>query len=231
MFLICDVFCGAGGIAMGYHLALKEKGIEHQIWGIDKEDMSDEYPFNFIQGDFQDFPLEFYQKFDWFHFSPPCQAYSGMTKVVIQREQNRGNSDYDESKLEEKYPKLIGPVRKLGLKLKKPFVIENVKGAPIRHDLELSGEMFKGLKSLRTRFFEIHGFKVYPLKKQYPLKKNMFICTKQQNKEETLEASKKALGISWMKSFKTLGEAIPPAYSQYIMEEYLKNHKTLLDFI
>ena len=39
------------------------------------------------------------------------------------------------------------------------FCIENVAGAPIRHDLMLCGEMF-GLKVIRHRYFEIHGFSV-----------------------------------------------------------------------
>jgi len=35
MMLIIDLFCGAGGAAMGLHQALDENGIEHEIWGMD----------------------------------------------------------------------------------------------------------------------------------------------------------------------------------------------------
>ena len=46
---------------------------------------------------------------------------------------------------------------------KKPYVIENVPGAPIRKDLMLCGEMF-GLKIIRHRYFEVNGFHVPQLK-------------------------------------------------------------------
>jgi transposase len=39
--------------------------------------------------------------------------------------------------------------------------------------------------------------------------------------QKTLEEGEEAMGINWMQ-WKNLKEAIPPAYSKYIAEEWLK---------
>lgn len=231
MLLIIDLFCGAGGAAMGLHQALKEHGIEHKIWGIDLKDLEEIYPFNFIQGNVFDFPMEFYQLFDFGWFSPPCQPYSTITRTVIKREQNRGNPNYAPEKLSEKYPRLIGKTRTILKKAKISGVIENVVGAPLREDLILCGTMFN-LETFRHRVFEIHGFTCYqPKHPSHKNKKCIMVVTKQQKKEEPFDVCCNALGIWWMDSFSTLGEAIPPAYSKYIMNQFLKKYVNLDHFI
>ena len=131
---ILDLFCCCGGSSKG----LSEHG---QVTGVDITD-NHQYPYDFIHSDVFDLRPDFFEKFDFIWASPPCQHYIPTNKW-------RGN----------KYPDLISKTRELLHKTGKPFVIENVQGAPIRKDLRLCGEMF-GLRVIRHRLFEIEGFPI-----------------------------------------------------------------------
>lgn len=130
-----DLFCCCGGISKG----LTDAGFE--CTGVDITE-GHNYPYEFIKSDVFDLDINYLKKFDLIHASPPCQFYIPVNKW-------RDN----------KYPDLLGLTRELLLKTGKPFIIENVPGAPIRKDLTLCGEMF-GLRVIRHRHFEIHGFTV-----------------------------------------------------------------------
>ena len=69
--ILLDLFCGAGGAAMGYHQA----GFE--VVGVDIEPQPN-FPYHFIQADVLKLDATFLASFDAIHASPPCQAYSDL---------------------------------------------------------------------------------------------------------------------------------------------------------
>jgi DNA (cytosine-5)-methyltransferase 1 len=105
---LLDLFCGAGGAAMGYFRA----GFD--VTGVDIKPQP-RYPFSFVQGDALEYVKAHGHEYDVIHASPPCQPFSSMRHV------NGGTSVED----------LLRPTQSLLRTWVKPFVIENVEGAPI----------------------------------------------------------------------------------------------------
>ena len=112
---------------MGYHRA----GFD--VVGVDINPQP-HYPFEFHQADALTFPLE---GFDAIHASPPCQAY---TRAAASRKLTS-------------HPDLVDPVRERLTFSRLPWVIENVPGAPLRSPLLLCGAAF-GIPIIRHRIFE-----------------------------------------------------------------------------
>jgi C-5 cytosine-specific DNA methylase len=130
---LLDLFCGAGGAAMGYARA----GFE--VVGVDIAPQP-RYPFEFHLEDALEFlPLRrIWGDFDAIHASPPCQRWT--------RAQNAAqNADG--------HPDLITPLRPLLEATGLPYVIENVVGAPLRDPVKVCG-LSLGLGVKRHRLFE-----------------------------------------------------------------------------
>ncbi|MFB9953561.1 DNA cytosine methyltransferase [Cellulomonas denverensis] len=125
-----DLFCCAGGAAMGYRRA----GFD--VVGVDI-DPQPRYPFEFHQGDALKFLLEHHGEFDAFHASPPCQAYTLAQRI-------QGND----------HPDFIAATRSAFELIGKPWVIENVPGSPLNHPVTYCGASFPGLRVYRHRLFE-----------------------------------------------------------------------------
>jgi DNA (cytosine-5)-methyltransferase 1 len=189
-----DLYCCAGGASMGLHQA----GFE--VTGVDINPQP-HYPFTFIQADILSLDVSFLKQFDLIWASPPCQAYTWSAK-------RWGKERAD----------LIETTRNLLSKTNKPFIIENVPEAPLRKDLLLCGEMFN-LKVIRHRVFEIEGFKVV----QIPHIKHKGTVRNKQYVTCKLKDWQDAMGINWIPKKDILAQAIPPAYSKYIAEQFCKN--------
>ncbi len=212
-----DLFCGAGGAAEGLRLAGFNIGS-----GLDINEQP-EYPFSFVKTDVFKISPEILELHDFIWASPPCQNYTWASGHA----RNKG----------QEYSDLVSATRDLLLKTGKPFVIENVPQAPIRKDLMLCGEMF-GLRVIRHRNFEIHGFKVK--QPEHPKHKPPIIIEGRKKKKAwymqvaghggqsysfKMKDWQEAMGIDWITDRKMLCEAVPPAYSEYIGKEFLEATK------
>ena len=193
---LLDLFCCQGGASMGYHQA----GFD--VVGVDI-DPQPNYPFEFHQADALAYLFEFGDDFDVIAGSPPCQAHTLAQKIM-------GND----------HPDFIDSMRAL-LPVGKPYVIENVPGAPLRDPIELCGAMF-GLGTYRHRLFESNipitapdhpAHTVRTTKMGRPPVDGEFMHVV--GNFSGVAQAKKAMGISWM-TRDGLRESIPPAYTHHI---------------
>jgi DNA (cytosine-5)-methyltransferase 1 len=200
---ILDLFCGAGGSAMGYHRAFPDA----EIVGVDINPQP-RYPFTFIQGDALDRPWAS-GWFDLIHASPPCQTFTAY------RRKGHGVGDG--------YPNLIPAVRAMLQEDGSPYVIENVHGAPLTDPVLLCGSSF-GLDIRRHRLFE-SSFPIDPPPCDHAWQTPRFPpATNRTNLRSTVEigvwriplaVQQAAMGIDWM-ALRELTEAVPPAYTEHI---------------
>jgi DNA (cytosine-5)-methyltransferase 1 len=211
--LLLDLFCGAGGAAVGYHRAgFDVVGVDHRP--------QPRYPFEFCLAD----ALEYlanggWKGFDAIHASPPCQGYSSLKAI------RRFGS--------KQYPLLIEPCRELLIATGKPYVIENVPGSTLGFSAMLCGSMF-GLGAIcdgafhqlrRHRLFETSFLVLTPPCQHVGrpvgvygnggahrrIKDRPGINGFTGNATESCSA----MGIDWMSRYE-LSQAIPPAYCEFI---------------
>ncbi|WP_275792657.1 DNA cytosine methyltransferase [Prescottella equi] len=200
---LLDLFCCQGGASMGYHRA----GFD--VVGVDINPQP-HYPFEFHQGDALAFLMEYGDEFDVIAGSPPCQAHTNAQKIM-------GNQ----------HPDYIDSMRAL-LPEGKPYVIENVPGAPLRNPIELCGAMF-GLGTYRHRLFESnidlaapdhpeHSARTTKMGRKPVVGEFMHVV----GNFSGVNQAREAMGIDWM-TRDGLRESIPPAYTEHIGAQLLAN--------
>lgn len=190
---LLDLFSGAGGAAKGYQMA------GFHVTGVDIAPQPRYCGDAFIQADALEYLAQHGHEYDAIHASPPCEAYSVVSAI---------RSGFV-------YPDLVAPTREMLEQVGKPWVIENVPGAPLRATLMLCGSMF-GLRVKRHRLFEANWALGFP----------PFCCDHQKGKFLDMYSSGKArkgtergycdaMGVTWA-PVTVATDSIPPAYTEFI---------------
>lgn len=211
---LLDLYCCAGGGARGY----QEAGF--YVVGVDHKSRSRYAGDEFIQDD----ALSFLDGillgergagfFDAIHASPPCQGFTPLRFMWNAK-------DHDD---------LVGPTRDLLEQTGLPYVIENVRAAPLKAHTMLCGTMFglgtETAELRRHRYFETNWTMGLVPPCQHGQKSRVIGVygghgrdrrRKVNTQDFSTEERREAMGIDWMTGAE-LSEAIPPAYTRYIGE-------------
>lgn len=225
---LLDLFCGAGGCAVGYSRA----GFD--VVGVDSKPQP-RYPFQFVQMDALEV-LDILSRDHWYietedndkpyfgrdfaavHASPPCQRYSQLT--------NRWG-------VQKKHPALIAKTRDRLKRLGLPWVMENVEGSPLRKPVMLCGSMFELTTISRSHYLKRHrlfecsrplhcGLKCSHGKQAISVVGNGGGCSTRDNLRFcSVQQRREAMGIGWMTNVE-MSQSIPPAYTEFIGRQLIQ---------
>ena len=192
---------------MGYYQA------GFQVVGVDVHPQP-HYPFEFHRLDWREGLARLAACAACVHASPPCQAYS-----TVSRRSRRGERRV--------YPDVLREVRAALVAADLPYVIENVTGAPLVYPILLCGSSF-GLDVRRHRYFESSVcFFVPPCRHGSQLPRFRSMYSRQTtpaavvgvhghlNFPGELALRQRAMGIDWMSNAE-ITQAIPPAYTHFL---------------
>jgi len=202
---LLDLFSGAGGAARGYQNA------GWHVTGVDVAEQPRYAGDEFVHGDAVAFLAAHGNEYDAIHASPPCQSFTAY------RRRGQGVGDG--------YRNLIPVTRALLEHVGRPYVIENVPGAPLIDPTQLCGSSF-GLDVRRHRLFEAHAFTIPPVACDHGWQTPRFPpATNRTNLRRTVEVGvyriplptqRVAMGVDWPMTRQELSESIPPAYTEHI---------------
>jgi DNA (cytosine-5)-methyltransferase 1 len=202
-----DLFCCGGGAGRGLHQA----GFD--VTGVDIEHQKS-YPYRFIQADVMELSVEFLQEFDFIWASPPCQIHTKSAK-----QWRRAGKEY---------PDLIDATREMLIESGVPWVIENVPDAPLRDPVILCGTMFN-LRTYRHRLFESSFQIEQPAHPEHvarstkmgrPPKDGEFLQIV--GHFSGVPLAREIMELPGLNQYE-LAQAIPPAYSRYIANEFFRS--------
>jgi len=202
-FRLLDLYCCAGGAGEGYRLA----GFD--VTGVDICQQP-KNPHRFILADALEYLRQHGHEYDAIHASPPCQAYTKATKQW--RKEGR------------EYVDLIAATREALIASGKPWIIENVPGAPLRSPVLLNGSVF-GIRVHRPRYFETSFFleqpsvpTMKPVKMGRPIREGDIV--QPVGHFSGVRYAAREMGLPWMGQGE-LAQAIPPAYTRWIAERLI----------
>lgn len=207
---LLDLFCGVGGGADGYFMA----GFD-DIVGVDNRTQP-RYPYDFVKSDvFEYLENTDLSSFDAIHASPPCQKYSALAPTYRHVE----------------HPDHIPATRYWLMSTGKPYVIENVEGAPLMKPKLICGTErgleVDGYRLRRHRLFETNFDMVTPGCKCGGDKRPIIYVAgggttttltgygKAKTYRGTAEQSRRVMRIEWAYRDE-LSDAIPPEYTRLI---------------
>jgi DNA (cytosine-5)-methyltransferase 1 len=216
---LLDLCCCAGGCSVGYHRA----GFD--VVGVDHAPQPD-YPFEFHRADALRYPLA---GFDAYAASPPCKVHTALRATATKPALFDAHTD------------LIGPIRDRLAATGRPYVIENVVGAPLVDPARYCGSSF-GLAVRRHRLFETNWRLVAPPcdHAAQPVVLGVFgtggadvgwavrVGGRRTHRGPGRGGRKvagadaaAALGIDWTTDQRRLSQAVPPAYTEHIGRQLL----------
>lgn len=212
---LLDLYCGAGGAAMGYARAGWE------VVGVDIEPQP-HYPFRFIQDDALEVRAGFVGTFDAIHASPPCQEFT------VYRNARPGAKP--------RWPNLIPQTRELLWRSGLPSVIENVPQSPLIDPIRLCGTTF-GIPVRRHRLFELNGWKPTYVpscdherftERRFPGSSNRpngrTVCNVGEYRVP-LKVQKECMEVDWDVTLHELSEMVPPAMTRWLGEQLVDQIK------
>ena len=217
---LLDLFCGAGGAAMGYHRA----GFD--VVGVDHKPQP-RYPFEFVEHDALDYLHHAWglDEFDAIHASPPCQAHTAMGAMWNAR--RHLDLIADTRRLLRRHPLL-------------PYVIENVEGAPLEDPVTICGSSAGAVDDVyelrRHRLFETNWPLLVPpcAHGRRPVlgvygdhgRDRRRIGHPDRGTDlpagEALERARTVMEMPWA-NWRELSQAIPPAYTELIGHQLMQH--------
>jgi len=234
---LLDLFCCAGGAAVGYERA----GFE--VVGVDIKPQPN-YPFEFIQADCLRLDPAFVASFDAVHASPPCQWFSRTHGMAPAGRTGGGNGGYKTPRpkaARDDHPNLMPQTRALLVASGRPYVMENVLDASraMIDPIMLCGTMF-GLRVYRHRLFETNWLAVPPAHpahthgvtagsgnakgkgRGYSASTHgaqmITVAGNNFNRREGMAA----MGIDWEANQREVAQMIPPAYTEFLGRQLMR---------
>lgn len=194
---VLDLCCCQGGSSAGFAAA------GYDVTGVDNTPQP-RYPYRFILADAIEYLTKHGAEYDLIAGSPPCQLHTRAWRIRARE-----------------HPDLIAPMRAAMIASGKPYIIENVPGAPLIDPIELCGAMF-GLHTYRHRWFESNLNLRAPLHPAHQA--NTVKMGRALNEGDFYHAVgnfsnvgyiRRDLGAHWMNR-DGLRESIPAAYTAYL---------------